>query len=832
MCFGGGALYFRDMVKVYKIPTSTNIISYGANPNNYNIISSIACDNSGALYVCGLTPNTQGFGYAVFKEGSSSWQLGGWAGSTTNAIASNGYYSPNQVNLWFVNSMNFDNCGNLYFSQVSSTCRVNVNQLGNISHPFLTSNINNVDISFTGSKTETIGSQAGKYYWSPPPSGTSNNYTITPSKNNDIAKANGIAGADVIAVQRHFLALGNLDNSYKYIAADVNNDGVINGTDILRMKRMILALDNTFVGANNSGNRLWAFVDKSTLPTTSTTNPFINIGNTNPIKYNSSSISLNNVTSCNPTGKDFYGVKLGDVDWNWNPAIARSAPIQFYFNDIDATELENVRVPIRVNNFTNMLEMQFSLSFDPAHFDFVSFTNDNLEFDINDTRVSGDYHDGVMSFIWLSSDAQPVTLNDGSVLFNLILHKKKSVKVDDIVLTSDLTKVEAIDGNMELVPLTKKKCKIVDNSAGATANTHETWDILPSYTNMGNLMIKTFTNDPKNVTIQVYDKSEQLIFESVRSLSGGDGFIYANLRSKMHLEQGVYYVKLVGMDDEDSKAFFVGNLDEYATKEDIANGDISGVVSDNPTLALYSLRAQLYQQLIADPTIAVNSTLLQDFVTTYTSSNFAKIQAIETALTDGNIGDAASLVSNFTTSNAVDVNYKNYYSWVLKLINQEGFTLANENSLNALVIQCPLTAGMIVFSSRDLSNSLTEDNTMFGDVCPNNLASRSSNNYVYKPTIVVPKPIDRSKQTTSANTLISVYPNPTKGLVHLIIPTSEKGNWVVTVTNLLGKKILQQSTNCSTRNVDINIQSGAGVYFLTLTNTATKKQTVQKIVVL
>ncbi len=672
---------------------------------------------------------------------------------------------------------------------------------------------------------------------------------LVPNKNNDVNLLNGISLADVKAIQDHISGTKYFNNAFKCIAADVDNNGVINSTDVLRLKRFIQGLPfnatttpTTWFPGNSvfTGGRLWAFVGLDQYHPFQPFNGNV-IGNntpffSNPNWYNNykypgcgNIIQTDGYNSCNESSFDFYGVKLGDVDWDWNPSLARANPIQIYFNDIDATELDNVTIPVRANNFSDISGVQFSLSFDPTHFEYYAFENDQLAFEINSTQASTESNKGVISFIWVNDASSGVTLNDGSVLFYLTLHKKKSVKTDDIVLTSDLTKVEAINNDLELVPITKKKCKIIDNSVGASENTHESWDILPNYSNMSNLMIKTFVNDATNVTLRVFDKDEQIVFETARSLNAGDNFIYANIRNKMILKQGVYYVKLVGMQDEDSKPFFVGNIDEYAADEDVATGDIS-VASDNQTLALYSLKAQLYQRLKADASLSVNSTILQTFLTDYASSNFNKIYAIETALTDGNIADANGLVGGFTTTNAVEVNYKKFYGWVIKLINQEEFTVANESDLNALVIQCPLTAGMVVHSSRDLSNSLTEENTMFGDVCPvNNTASRSLNNYVYKPTIITPKPIIRNKQLSSS--LISVYPNPTKGLVHISIPRDEKGVWNITVQDVLGRVLQQQTTTALTKNMDIVVSSNTGFYYVTMTNKTTNKKFVEKVIV-
>ena len=137
------------------------------------------------------------------------------------------------------------------------------------------------------------------------------NYTLAPSKNNDINKTNGVTTLDLALTQSHILGKTKLNNPYKIIAADVNGDGKITSLDLVYMKRLILGIDTTFTNSKTKEIRLWAFVDSS-YQFPDTTNPF-------PFKDSISYIGL----SANKTNQTFIGVKLGDVNWDWNPALAR-----------------------------------------------------------------------------------------------------------------------------------------------------------------------------------------------------------------------------------------------------------------------------------------------------------------------------------------------------------------------------------------------------------------------------------------------------------------------------------------------------------------------------
>ena len=139
----------------------------------------------------------------------------------------------------------------------------------------------------------------------------SNFAVIRPFKNNDINKTNGITTLDMALIQSHILGKNKLNSPYKIIAADVNGDSKVTTLDIVYMKRLILGLDTTFTNTTNGQKRLWAFVDSSySFP--DTTNPF-------PFKDSISYVGL----SANKTNQTFIGVKLGDVNWDWNPLIAK-----------------------------------------------------------------------------------------------------------------------------------------------------------------------------------------------------------------------------------------------------------------------------------------------------------------------------------------------------------------------------------------------------------------------------------------------------------------------------------------------------------------------------
>ncbi len=287
--------------------------------------------------------------------------------------------------------------------------------------------IPNVTVGLNGKDT-TITDSNGDFQVVVTPD---SNYTIRPKKNNDKLIANGINGTDISLIQSHILKKVILNSPFKLIAADVNNDGAVNGTDIALIKSIVLKRITSF-----SGNRLWSFVDSS----------FVFATPTKPFPYRDS-IYIHKI-SASQTSQSFVGVKLGDVNYDWNVAILgnanKSTPIELFNNQVapNAATTE-VRVPVRVKNFRNIMGIQYTLNFNQEVLELKSIENNTLGFDYN-TDYS---HEGKLAMLWVNPKSEAESISDSTVLFELVFKQKKSLVNDEFAITSDITEVNAIDGN-------------------------------------------------------------------------------------------------------------------------------------------------------------------------------------------------------------------------------------------------------------------------------------------------------------------------------------------------------------------------------------------------
>lgn len=161
--------------------------------------------------------------------------------------------------------------------------------------------IQTVNLNLSGQTAQTVSTAAnGSYSFNITQAG---NYTVTPSKSNDIATNNGITTADILLTRRHILGIEALHGPYKIIAADVNGSNSISTQDILLMRSVILGNNPTF-----PNGRLWSFVPSN--------HTFADPQS--PFPFPSSKTYTNLQQSL--TNEDFIGIKLGDVNDSWDPS--------------------------------------------------------------------------------------------------------------------------------------------------------------------------------------------------------------------------------------------------------------------------------------------------------------------------------------------------------------------------------------------------------------------------------------------------------------------------------------------------------------------------------
>jgi len=385
-----------------------------------------------------------------------------------------------------------------------------------------------LQLSGTSSQSLTTGND-GLYHFDVNQGG---NYTITPSKNNDVNYVNGISTLDILLIQRQILAIQNLGSPYKIIAADVNGSNSVTTFDIVLIRMMILNIRQDF-----PNGRLWAFVRSD----------FRFLNPLRPFPYDNFR-SYTNLSSAQ-TDQDFIGIKLGDVNNTWNPGIAKmeaAGEVHFRMNEYHALPGEEVTVPVMVKDFKNITGYQFTLSWDA---DVVTLT------EINNRALNGFFGEnetaaGFLTTVWYGESAQPVTLADDDIAFEL----KFKVIGDNgattpIKIGSEITPQEAYNENLDLLTVTSTDGMVkVGHITEAYHQQSELYhlSVVPNpFTNSASILF-TIPKD-ETVSIVIYDVLGKEIKHILGMFPGGDYSINwdGDDDSGKTLPSGLYHI---GMD--------------------------------------------------------------------------------------------------------------------------------------------------------------------------------------------------------------------------------------------------------------------------------------------
>ena len=220
-------------------------------------------------------------------------------------------------------------------------------------------------------------------------------------------------------IQRHILGRTLLDSPYKLLAADVDGSGQIDSYDQTLIQRLILGRDTQFPAG------LWRFVPADYVfpnpqaPWAAPTNRwYTNL--------------LAEVTDGN-----FVAIKLGDVDNSWaappggQGMVVKSGSgsqvvpqdvlpeVVFAVSQQSAQPGQTVNVGVRLSGFRQVTSAQFSLGWDPGVLRYVGTGSYGLKGVGEGNFSTGLTGAGKLGFAWYDSQAEGVTLADGTVLFTV-----------------------------------------------------------------------------------------------------------------------------------------------------------------------------------------------------------------------------------------------------------------------------------------------------------------------------------------------------------------------------------------------------------------------------
>merc|ERR1712127_400085 len=261
--------------------------------------------------------------------------------------------------------------------------------------------------------------------------GTYGDYDVTPEK--DINHLNGVTTYDLVLISKHILGIELFDSPYKMIAADANNSGAITALDLVKIRSVILYLDDEF-----TNNTSWRFVEQDYVfpdPTNPWTEEFPEF------------IGL--TTTIDPA--NFTAIKVGDVNGSASPNSLLGSDTRTFSGNLalqlEATKVaegETFTVDFRAKDFKQIAGYQFTLEFDNAAVDFVDVRT-NLEGLGSENFGLTKIEEGVITTSWNSSKG--INVADDKVLFSMTFLANTTANTAEVfTINSRYTESEAYNG--------------------------------------------------------------------------------------------------------------------------------------------------------------------------------------------------------------------------------------------------------------------------------------------------------------------------------------------------------------------------------------------------
>ena len=182
---------------------------------------------------------------------------------------------------------------------------------------------------------------------------------------------------------------------------------------------------------------------------------------------------------------------------------------------------DNVCLPVTVNDFDNILGMQFSINYDPAALTFTGTQNFNPALVGFTSASGGNPTPGNLTFTWNDPFAAGVTLPNGATLFEVCFDVVGSATTM-VTFSGMPTPIEIIDGNEMEVPFTGVKGTITIGAgeSGTFAASLSTVEACTGDNFCMNFTASAFTNI-KGMQFSITYNSADLSFTQVNNINAG-----------------------------------------------------------------------------------------------------------------------------------------------------------------------------------------------------------------------------------------------------------------------------------------------------------------------
>jgi len=256
---------------------------------------------------------------------------------------------------------------------------------------------------------------------------------------------NGVTTFDMVLVQRHILGSARLNSPYKIIAADVDMSGSITTLDLIRMRRVILAVATDFGGSPS-----WRFIPADYVfsdPQDPLADPIVS-------EYEFDLLSKD-------AERDFIAIKLGDLN---NSALTSTGSqvagirsdllgMQLRVNDYSFAGGDQVEVPFATEGMDQLSGFQFGLTYNEQVLELIDVRSEQIT-SLGKENVGVLSDRGWLTTSWHQPAGRSVNIKAGTA-FTLVFRALQPGKLSDhLMFDPRIMPSESYQGISQQQPLT------------------------------------------------------------------------------------------------------------------------------------------------------------------------------------------------------------------------------------------------------------------------------------------------------------------------------------------------------------------------------------------
>lgn len=339
---------------------------------------------------------------------------------------------------------------------------------------------------------------------------------------------NGVSTFDIILIQKHILGLEGLDSPYKLIAADADNNGSVSVLDLIRIRKVVLTLENEF-----PNNASWRFIPAN-YEFNDPTNPFAEAF---PEYLTFDLLSLD-------VEQDFIAIKIGDVNNSANPVLDdelleldernEEPNWDIYVQDMEVAAGQTYAIAFNAQELNELQGFQFALQYDKDALQVNKYTS--LLPGISEGNFGSVPNDGRFFASWNTNNQIEDT--EGNVVTIEFTTKKSGrlssfMQLDDRVLAGEM-----YNQDLEIRPV---RLTFQNGETGLIADGFKLYQNEPNPV-VALTQIPFYLPAETVVQIDITDSKGRLIWTQEGTYGKGEQRI--NLNAGLFPAAGVYYYQV------------------------------------------------------------------------------------------------------------------------------------------------------------------------------------------------------------------------------------------------------------------------------------------------